>query len=43
LKKELNEVIHQQEIQFNYKFKGKKVEFESSIQEAHKKLNNKPY
>jgi hypothetical protein len=38
IEKELNEVIHQQEIQFNYKFKGKKVEFESSIKEAHKKL-----
>lgn len=38
IEKELNETIHQQEIQFNYKFKGKKVEFESSIKEAHKKL-----
>ena len=38
IEKELNEVIHQQEIQFNYKFKGKKVEFESSIKETHKKL-----
>jgi hypothetical protein len=38
IEKELNEVIHQQEIQFNYQFKGKKVEFESSIKEAHKKL-----
>jgi len=38
IEKELNEAIHQQEIQFNYKFKGKKVEFESSIKEAHKKL-----
>jgi len=34
IEKELNEVIHRQEIQFNYKFKGKKVEFESSIKEA---------
>ncbi len=38
IEKELNEIIHQQEIQFNYQLKGKKVEFESSIKEAHKKL-----
>jgi len=38
IEKELNETIHQQEIQFNYSLKGKKVEFESSIKEAHKKL-----
>ncbi|MFM8232818.1 MAG: hypothetical protein ACKN8X_02435 [Candidatus Methylopumilus sp.] len=35
IEKELNKVIHQQEIQFNYQFKGKKVEFESSIKETH--------
>ena len=38
IEKELNEIIHQQEIQFNYQLKGKKVEFENSIKEAHKKL-----
>jgi len=38
IEKELNEIIHQQEIKFNYQLKGKKVEFESSIKEAHKKL-----
>jgi hypothetical protein len=38
IEKELNEIIHQQEIQFNYQLKGKKVEFENSFKEAHKKL-----
>ncbi|CAM8335518.1 Uncharacterised protein family UPF0313, C-terminal [Candidatus Methylopumilus planktonicus] len=38
IEKELNEVIHEQEIKFNYEFKGKKVEFEASMKEAHKKL-----
>ncbi len=38
IEKELNEIIHQQEIQFNYQLKGKKIEFENSIKEAHKKL-----
>jgi hypothetical protein len=38
IEKELNEVIHEQEIKFNYEFKGKKVEFETSMKEAHKKL-----
>ena len=33
IEKEINEIIHRQEIQFNYQFKGKKVEFESSIKD----------
>jgi len=38
LEEELRTILYQQQSQFSYKIAGKRVEFEKSIREAHKKL-----
>lgn len=38
LEEELRTVLYQQQSQFSYKIAGKRVEFENSIRDAHKKL-----
>ncbi len=38
LEAELSKALQQQEIKFSFKIKGKRIEFENSVKQAHKKL-----